>query len=376
MTTENTIPATADGGDVIPTLPLATRIKYAVLVYTLKILLLHPILAIRSLHRSLFPPAIRADIVKTYSCRKGLPIRIFFPKSYDRSSGQKLPTLFTIHGGGYVLGEPVDNEEWNAAFASKHSFLVVALNYNKAPGSPFPAPIHDVEALFLAAMEDPALPIDDTRVAMAGWSAGGNLTLTVSQLESVCSRVHAIVPLYPLTDLSVTLATKLASRRFKPALGGFRGRDSDFLARAAPIFNWAYLPAGHDSHDPLMSPYYALRSTLPKSVFVIGCELDMLAPEAWRMACKLGGRTEPKVNVAVGKDEPVGKGELVLDDERYAFEERVDGGRYRWLLVPDTIHGFDQSIEGIARDDVLIADAKIKIEKTIAIIGEWLLEAF
>jgi hypothetical protein len=47
----------------------------------------------------------------------------------------------------------------------------------------------------------------------------------------------------------------------------------------------------------------------------------------------------------------------------------------RWLLVPDTVHGFDQSLIGlVARDKVLVEDATIKTEKTMGIIGEWLLE--
>jgi hypothetical protein len=47
----------------------------------------------------------------------------------------------------------------------------------------------------------------------------------------------------------------------------------------------------------------------------------------------------------------------------------------RWLLVPDTVHAFDQSSIGLAvRDKVLVEDATIKTDKTMRIIGEWLLE--
>jgi hypothetical protein len=45
------------------------------------------------------------------------------------------------------------------------------------------------------------------------------------------------------------------------------------------------------------------------------------------------------------------------------------------LLVPDTVHGFDQdNIEWLTRDPVLMEDARIKTRKVIGIIGDWLLE--
>jgi hypothetical protein len=66
-------------------------------------------------------------------------------------------------------------------------------------------------------------------------------------------------------------------------------------------------------------------------------------------------------------------GEMVLDgDERYAWEDEASG--VRWLLVPDTVHGFDHKIESVVKDEVLMEDARIKTEKTMQIIGEWLLE--
>jgi acetyl esterase/lipase len=252
--------------------------------------------------------------------------------------------------------------------------LVVALNYRKAPAYPFPESIHDIEALFVSVLADSSLPIDPDRVAMAGWSAGGTLALAVSQLEGVRSRLQAVVPLYPALDLSITPAAKFARRRVKTALGGFRGTGKDPIIRMAGLFDWCYQPVGHNRHDPLLCPAFADREALPKNVFILAAELDMLAHESWALVSKLAGRKAPMSDQPVGGSEPVGKGALVLDDERYAFEERTgDGGRYRWLLVPDTVHGFDQSISGLVRDEELMKDARIKTDKTISIIGEWLL---
>jgi acetyl esterase/lipase len=248
---------------------------------------------------------------------------------------------------------------------------VVALNYSKAPLHPYPGPISDVEALLLAALADDSLPIDQERVAVSGWSAGANLALAVAQRETVRGRLKALVPIYPVADYSLPPSVKPASRRFKPSLGGFRGKDTDYLLTLAPLFDWSYCPAGGDAKDPGLSVVYVERDALPKSVFVIGCELDMLAHEDWRLISRLAGRPVPAD--VVGRQEVAEKGELILDDERFFWEEKKeDGSCYRWLLVPDAVHGFDQDLKDLTSDTAMLEDAAIKAKKTRKMIGEWL----
>ncbi|KAH8882943.1 alpha/beta-hydrolase [Thozetella sp. PMI_491] len=366
--------AKGDGPSTVQAPPLGTRIKYASIAFMIQNFIVAPVLFMRAIKDYVAPAEIRADLVKKYPCRSHLPIRIFFPKSYDRNSGQKLPTMFTIHGGGFVLGTPEDTDRWNYLFASKHNMLVVALNYAKAPSNPFPGPVHDIEELLCSAMADSSLPIDPDRVALAGWSAGGNLTLAAAQLETVRSRIKAAVPLYPVLDFSTTHEVKTHLRRYKPELGGFRANEKDLLLRLAAVFDWAYLPTGQSTKDPLLSPVYVASEALPDNIFVVGCELDLLSHEAWRLASRLASRPVPSMDEPVGRKEAAEKGELILDDERFHFEETSDGKRYRWLLVPDTIHGFDQGIERLVRGDTtLLEDARVKTDKTISIIGDWLL---
>jgi poly(3-hydroxybutyrate) depolymerase len=64
----------------------------------------------------------------------------------------------------------------NERFASMHNVLVIELNYRKAPAHPFPTALYDLEALMLAVFDDESLPIDKGRIAVGGFSAGGNLT--------------------------------------------------------------------------------------------------------------------------------------------------------------------------------------------------------
>lgn len=279
-----------------------------------------------------------------------------------------------MHGGGFAIGEPSDNNGWNSTFANAHGALVVGLNYSKAPFFPFPRAVYDLEALIVAALADPELTphIDIARVALLGWSAGGNLVLAAAQLPTVRAAVAALIPMYPVADMSLPRGIETHTRRYKPSLGGFRARDTDYLMALAGLFDWAYIAAGHDSRDPLLSPVYAKRADLPRRVFLVGCEMDQLAHGAWRLACKLAGREVPGLLERVGREETGNEGELVLDDERFCFRAKSECADYMWLLVPDTIHGFDHDLDGMVNDEVLMKDARAKTVKVMQMIGDWL----
>ncbi|SPO05358.1 related to triacylglycerol lipase [Cephalotrichum gorgonifer] len=321
------------------------------------------------------PPGFKGpDIVKTYDVKANLPVDIFFPSSYDQTSPLTLPTLFTIHGGGFCIGTPADDTRWNRAFADTHNTLVIALNYSKAPWSPFPGPVHDVACLFLSAASDPSLPIDKSRVAISGFSAGGNLALALCQLPTVRSHPaapKAVVPIYPPVDVSRTPASKRRQYKVDTRLAGLRGAKKDWVLPIAGVFDWSYISPGINLRHPLLSTFYAKREDLPAQVFFVAAELDFLAEEAHQMALRLAGRErDASYGEIPGRPEASGKvGELELGDERFAWEEKD----VRWLLVPDVVHAFDYHVGAeISGDEEATRDAEAKTEKYIRLVGEWL----
>ncbi|KAF4341226.1 triacylglycerol lipase [Fusarium beomiforme] len=298
------------------------------------------------------------NIVKTYSVRHHLPVRIFLPSSYTAGSSETLPTLFTIHGGGFCIGASHDDDAWNRSFADNHSMLVIALNYSKAPAAPFPTGLDDLESLYQAALDDESLPIDKAnggRIAIGGFSAGGNLTLGLSQRllrSSNCScRPRAAISIYGALDLSQSPEQKVSTRQYKvdASLGPPRTSTKDFLINMAPLFDWSYLPEGQDLQEPLLSPGpYASADDLPPHVFIIAAELDMLAKESLDCATRLarargGSGTSVMISAETrcGQPQPGKFGELELNDRRFSWQESFAGGSVRWLLVPDVLHGFD-----------------------------------
>ncbi|KAI0601123.1 Alpha/Beta hydrolase protein [Biscogniauxia sp. FL1348] len=359
-------------------LPLLSRLRTGAIAYTLKAAL-GGIRQLANLRGYFCPAECQPDTVKSYSCRPGLHISVYYPKTYDQGSSEPLPTLFNIHGGGFCIGDPSDDNELNAQFASLNNVLVIALNYRKAPQHPFPTAVYDLEALMLAAFNDDTLPIDKTRTAVGGYSAGGSLALSVCQLRSIRETVKpaAALPVYAIVEHTTPLETKYTLRRYKPGLGpGKRSGPTDMLAFIADVFEWAYVPLGQDLRDPLLSPYFAARSALPPHVFFVASELDMLSHETWRMASRFAGRpVVPTFADKVGQAEPASKpGELIFDDERFAFGQVGEGGRssVRWLLVPDQIHGFDRRQLSLHGSEEAMHDAQLKTEAYQKAQGEWL----
>jgi acetyl esterase/lipase len=263
-------------------------------------------------------------------------------------------------------------------FADTHEVLVIALNYSKAPFYPFPAAIHDLEALISAILADHSLPIDKHRCAIAGFSAGGNLALAVTQLEGVkiafkqydSTGFSAVIPVYPGLNRTITRDYKATQRYYKPDLSPNRNSKTDILLTVGTAFEWSYIPVGQDLRDPLISPVFAPREKLPSHIFMIACELDIGCHDAWLMACRLADRPEPALDEKCGRPECGETGELELADERFAWEAREKG--VRWLLIPDVVHGFNNQPPSLLGDATSIRDAEEKNFKVIKEVGVWL----
>ncbi|KAK4208166.1 Alpha/Beta hydrolase protein [Rhypophila decipiens] len=354
----------------------------------------------RGFRDNYYPPPERPDIIKAYPVRRRLPVRIFFPSHHDLTSPALLPTLFTIHGGGFTVGYASDDDKWNRTFADTYTIIIISLNYSKAPWACFPAPLHDVEALYHAVLNDESLPIDRMRTALSGFDAGANLALALSQLPSVQTgrEPSPLIPICGILDFTTSASEKSKTRPYKRSLRGPRGWGPglDLMAKTLPSSAWSYIPYGHDTSDPLLSPFYAKRSDLPPHVFVIGAELDCLAHESWRAACSWAGGQKsvvlPGGDVVVGR-KGVSRWRGCLDDaagldaDKFGWvvyhgretneEEEEDKivGSTRWLLVPDVVHGFDSAPW---RNKYLWGDEEARMDaemKTIAYqreMAEWL----
>jgi acetyl esterase/lipase len=116
------------------------------------------------------------------------------------------PAIVYFHGGGWVQGDLETHHGLCARLAKHAGVLVVAVDYRLAPENKFPAAVEDCLAAYRwVRAKGRDVGADTARVAVAGDSAGGNLSAVVSQLAaSGGSPVPTCqVLIYPAVDFSL-----------------------------------------------------------------------------------------------------------------------------------------------------------------------------
>lgn len=103
-----------------------------------------------------------------------IPLRIFTP--HEPASGERLPVLVYLHGGGFVVGSLDSYDSICRVLANRTDCIVVSVDYRLAPEHKFPAAVEDCcEALDWVSENAAEFDGDGDRIAIAGDSAGGNL---------------------------------------------------------------------------------------------------------------------------------------------------------------------------------------------------------
>jgi acetyl esterase/lipase len=172
-----------------------------------------------------------------------IPVRIYWPPIEEHAN---LPVVVFYHGGGWAVGDLDTHDGVARAHAVGAEAIVVSVDYRLAPEHPFPAGIDDSWAA-LRWVGDHATELggDPTRIAVAGDSAGGNISAVMAQL----ARDNGGPPLafqllwYPSTTGNATLPSMIENA------------DAPFLDRdvVAAFLHW-YLPPDVDINDPAALP--------------------------------------------------------------------------------------------------------------------------
>lgn len=106
-----------------------------------------------------------------------VPLRVYSPAGATTGAA-----LVWIHGGGFVLGSPAQDDTFCAVTARELGLTVVSVDYRLAPEHSFPIPLDDCWVAWMWLQRNAArFGVDPARVVLGGQSAGGGLAACLSQ---------------------------------------------------------------------------------------------------------------------------------------------------------------------------------------------------
>ncbi|MBX5893052.1 alpha/beta hydrolase [Pseudomonas aeruginosa] len=156
----------------------------------------------RALAASLHPPGATAPIggvedIAVQGASGELHARVYRPDG----SGP-FPTTTFFHGGGFVFGDLDTHDNVCREICRGSQVVVVSVAYRLAPEHPFPAAVDDAIAATQWVV-DHAIDLGGNHlVAVAGDSAGGNLSAVVAQAFKVAeTELAGQFLIYPATDI-------------------------------------------------------------------------------------------------------------------------------------------------------------------------------
>ncbi|MDG2112312.1 MAG: alpha/beta hydrolase fold domain-containing protein, partial [Actinomycetota bacterium] len=157
-----------------------------------------------------------------------------------------LPCVYWIHGGGYVLGSPEQDDLRFDRWCQRFDIVGVAVQYRLAPEDPYPAGVEDCYAGVKWVKEHGAeIGVDTTRVGIGGPSGGGGLAAALGLMvrDRAEFDIDYQLLIYPMIDDTRTSVTAnwdvpvwdVGSNDFgwRSYLGDLFGTD-DIPAHAAP----------------------------------------------------------------------------------------------------------------------------------------------
>ncbi len=241
---------------------------------------------------------------------------------YPKGTAEPLPTIVSIHGGGYVYGTKEVYRRYCMDMA-RRGFSVVNFNYRLAPKWKFPTPLYDTNAVmeWLCANAR-RYHLDPRRVVLVGDSAGAQLA---SQYAAIATN-PSYASLFPMTVPGIRIrAVGLYCGMYDSrALAGAprKGIHRDYLGKVSEL----------PGTDPRLAVLESVTSDYPPAL-VVTSHHDFLKDHAQPMADFLTGKGIACKSVCYGTPE----------DKSVAHVFHVN------ILTPEAVRCNDDSAEFFRR---------------------------
>lgn len=209
------------------------------------------------------------------------PARVYRP-----SAPEAAPAVAAFfHGGGWVLGSVDGHDPGCRDLCALTGAIVVSVEYERAPESPFPRMPEDAYAATRWVAEHAArLGGDPERIWVAGDSAGGNLAAAVALMarDRGGPELRLQLLVYPVTDAGFD------TRSYREY------GDRYFLTERRMRWYWdRYAPAAADRANPYAAPLRARDLSRLPPAFVVTAECDPLRDEGEAYAARLAEAGTP-----------------------------------------------------------------------------------
>jgi acetyl esterase len=206
------------------------------------------------------PPEMLPDLriedrTVSYGEHADIAVRVCWPPTEAASAD--LPIIVFYHGGGWSTGDLDTHDAVARAHCVAADAVVVSVDYRLAPEHPFPAGINDSWAALRWVGEHAAeLGGDPKRIAVAGDSAGANISAVMAQLArdnavTGCPPIAFQLLWYPWITSNTSLRS-FTENADAPLLD--RNAVETFLTWYAPSFDLS----DHRTLPPTLAPSNAV----------------------------------------------------------------------------------------------------------------------
>lgn len=217
---------------------------------------------------------------------KSIPVRFVRP---HKSSRERLPVVFYIHGGGWVMGDAATHDRLVRDLSVGAECAVVFPLYTPSPEAKYPQALNELFAVlkYIVKQAD-AFKFDTSKVVVAGDSVGGNMATVMAMLAKENNGPKLVFQLlfYPVADASFDTDSYN------------QYAEGPWLTKKAMQWFWdAYAPDAQMRREITASPLQADVAELEglPPALIITAETDVLRDEGEAYARKLN---DAKVDVA------------------------------------------------------------------------------